>query len=201
MMLPTHVMTGLVLIIPLLHIFPDYSSVIVISTVVANTLPDADIVLGEHRKTLHYPVISTLYFVLALILLILLPGVLTVLLFTFMFGIFFHSVVDIIGGSLEDEPWKETKEKVVYNHFKDRWFSALRIVRYDGSPEDLFLLSVFSGLFFLFYPNNITTAHLVFVGITVVIGIFYTVFRKTLFSPVYMEENHPQIKSINDIIR
>jgi hypothetical protein len=52
-----------------------------------------------------------------------------------------HSVSDVLGGGLELRPWEGTSDRAVYSHHHDRWIAPLRLVRYDGAPEDL-LLSV-----------------------------------------------------------
>jgi len=49
---------------------------------------------------------------------------------------------DLAGAGHELRPWEAGSDRAVYSHYHDRWLTARRWVRYDGSPEDLGLASV-----------------------------------------------------------
>lgn len=201
MMLPTHIMTGLVAILPIFYAFPSYSSVIFVAGLVGFSLPDLDILIGSHRKTLHYPVLYLPVAIASFLLVINLVDIWTIIAFTVSLGCFMHSISDIIAGSLEDEPWEAEKDKVVYNHIKKEWFSARRWIPYDGSPTDVLVMIASALVFVTLYPLEMKKPLFTVILVLSFIGIIYSVLRKTLFSPVYMEENYPKLKSLNDRIR
>lgn len=201
MMLPTHIMTGLVVILPLFYVYPTYSNAIFFAGLVGFSLPDLDILIGSHRKTLHYPVLYLPVALVAIFLVINLVNIWTIITFTVSLGCFVHSFSDIIAGSLEDEPWEAEKDKVVYNHIRKEWFSAKRWIPYDGSRTDVIVMITSSLVFVALYPLEMKKLFLTIMFGLLLIGIIYSVLRKTLFSPVYMEENYPNLKSLNDRIR
>lgn len=201
MMTPTHVMKGVVLCLPLFSYFPEYKMAIFLSIIIGFSIPDLDLFFGDHRRTLHYPYSGIIPTIISLAFVILYPTVVTVSAFIFFLGVWIHSVADIFGGAVEDEPWRATETKVVYNHIRAKWIDARRTIPYDGSPRDLGSFALLTAVFVLLYPLSITTNEVVFIGVFSFIAVFYTTFRKTLFSPVYMEENHPRLKQLSDQIR
>jgi len=87
-------------------------------------------------------------------------------------------VVDAFGEGLELRPWRGVSERAVYDHFRGRWISPRRWVRYDGSPEDLLLAAVLAVPSIAVYES---TARRVVLGLLAVSGI-YTVLRKPMVS-------------------
>jgi hypothetical protein len=55
MMLPTHVLIGMVLALPLMVVAPEFATVGLIAGLLGGLFPDLDLYHG-HRKTFHYPV-------------------------------------------------------------------------------------------------------------------------------------------------
>lgn len=194
MMLPTHIVIGLVSFLPLLYMYPLYSTPIIVGVIIGSTFPDLDLLVGNHRKTLHYPVLGILFSAISLVVFLVSSNSITAFYFALFASIFIHSFLDIIGGSLEDEPWERNRNIVVYNHIKGRWFNAKRWIPYDGSPYDLLLFCILTGVLLInrSYIDNL----LYIIGILSFIAVFYTIFRRTLFSPVYMSENYPQIMNV-----
>lgn len=193
-MLPTHIVIGLVGFLPLLYMYPLYSTPIIVGVIIGSAFPDLDLLVGKHRKTLHYPVLGVLFSTISLVVFLVSSNSITSFCFALFTSIFIHSFLDIIGGSLEDEPWERNRNIVVYNHIKGTWFNAKRWIPYDGSPYDLLLFCILTGVLLIkrSYIDNL----LYIIGILSFIAVFYTLFRRTLFSPVYMSENYPQIMNI-----
>lgn len=194
-------MKGVILSLPLFNYFPEYKAAIFVSLTIGFSIPDLDLFIGEHRKTIHYPFTGVFPTVASVFLVSLYPTVLTVSFLVFCLGVWIHSVSDIFGGGVEDEPWKATEDKVVYNHITGKWINARRTIPYDGSPRDLLSFIILTCFFLLLYPLDITFNEVVFTLLLSVIAVFYTVFRRTLFSPVYMEENYPKLKELSDRVR
>lgn len=135
-MLPTHALSGLLLGLPLVFVAPEFASVALISGLIGSIVPDLDL-YTEHRKTLHYPVYYSGAGLLATGIAIGFPTMVAVAIAVFLLGAALHSIADIFGGGLELRPWKKTSDQAVYDHYHKRWIAPHRLIRYDGSPEDL----------------------------------------------------------------
>jgi hypothetical protein len=195
MMFPTHILKGLVLVTPLLYIYPEISGLIIICATIGFTIPDIDILFGKHRKTLHFPVLGFFPYIFLTIVFLITSNLLALLVSVFFFGIHIHSVSDILGGSLEAEPWKKNDNRAVYNHIKSEWIRPLRIIQYDGSKRDLSMYFLLLIAFVFVTPFEIGSKKLLLPTIILsLIALSYTFLRKSVFSPVYMEENYPWIK-------
>jgi hypothetical protein len=138
MMLPTHALAGLLLAAPLLVIAPELAGIGLLSGLLGGVWPDLDLYTG-HRKTLHYPVYYSLLAAVAVPVAVFFGTVPTVAVACFFSAAALHSVADVFGGGLELRPWEGTSDRAVYSHYHGRWIAPLRLVRYDGAPEDLLL--------------------------------------------------------------
>lgn len=136
MMLPTHALWGLLLGLPLVSVAPEFASAALIAGGVGSIVPDFDLYAG-HRRTLHYPVYYSVAGLLATGLAIALPTTVTVAAAVFLLGAALHSIADVFGGGLELRPWENRSDRAVYDHYHERWIAPRRLIRYDGSPEDL----------------------------------------------------------------
>ncbi|SFR31022.1 hypothetical protein SAMN04487937_0859 [Halorubrum sodomense] len=144
MMLPTHVLAGMLLATPLVRVAPELAPVGFAAGFLGGLVPDLDMYTG-HRRTLHYPVYYSAFSVPALLAAVLAPSTLTVGVALFLLGAALHSVSDMYGGGLELRPWEGNSDRAVYDHRRETWISPKRGVRYDGAVEDL-ALSVALGL-------------------------------------------------------
>lgn len=173
MMTTTHIAIGMTLAYGLVALFPSFTTVVLVVAIVASIFPDLD-VLFEHRKTLHFPVYYALFSLPTAALAVRWPSALTVGLFTFLLFAWIHSVSDIFGGGAEARPWEVDSTRAVYVHLTNRWIPPDTGVRYDGSPEDLALVLLFSVPAFVLYDGPLFYLLVVNLALSVV----YTAFRK-----------------------
>ncbi|WP_202935138.1 metal-dependent hydrolase [Halorussus amylolyticus] len=136
MMGTTHALVGVFVATAVAQAIPEFGPVALAAAVIGSVFPDFDLYSG-HRKTLHFPVYYSILAVPALALALAAPGTATVAVGLFLVGAALHSTMDALGGGLELEPWRETSEKAVYDHYRSRWVAPRRWIRYDGAPEDL----------------------------------------------------------------
>jgi hypothetical protein len=181
MMSPTHTATGVVLAAPLVVVAPEFAVVGALAGIVGGVFPDLDLFVGEHRRTLHFPVYYWLVALPATVVAAVRPSTVTVALALFALSAAVHSVVDWFGAGPEPRPWADPSEQAVYLHPRGRWLAPKRWVRYDGAPEDLLLTGVLSvpGLFL--FDDTVRT--LTVAGL--VVGVAYTVVRKRV--PDYID--------------
>lgn len=175
MMLPTHVIAGMLLAVPLVRLAPELAAVGFAAGALGGLFPDLDMYSG-HRKVLHYPVYYSALAVPALLAAVFAPGPATVGVALFLLGAALHSVSDIYGGGLELRPWEGNSDRAVYDHYRRRWIAPRGRIRYDGSAEDLALTAGLSLplLYLLDGPLR-----LVVVG-ALLVAIAYTVLRRRL---------------------
>lgn len=136
MMATTHVLAAVALATLSAGVAPEFAPVAVAAAAVGGLFPDLD-VYGAHRRTLHFPVYYPLATALAAALAVVVPTVATVGATWFLAGAALHAASDALGGGLELRPWEATSDRAVYSHFHGRWLAPRRVIRYDGSPEDL----------------------------------------------------------------
>lgn len=175
-MVTTHAGAGLVLALPVVLLVPELAPVAGVAAFAGGVFPDLDMVVGEHRRTLHYPALSWVAAIPAAGLAVAEPGPATVAVALFVLAAALHAVSDAFDGGLADRPWEGTAERAVYYHLGGRWLRPRRWVRYDGAPEDL-LLSAVLLLPGLFYFGEAVTA-LSVGGLAVATA--YTAVRKRL---------------------
>lgn len=181
MMAPTHVTAGPVLALPVLILAPELAVVAALSAAIGGLVPDLDVLVGEHRKTLHHPVGYWVPAIPAVLLASISPSVTTVAAAFLLVGAAVHSVLDWFGGDDGLEAWKQVSDRGVYLHQGQRWLRPKRWVRYDGSPEDVafaFILAI-PGLFL--YTGVVRLV----VGATLVVAVSYGLVRKRV--PQYVK--------------
>ena len=175
MMLPTHVLAGMLLAAPLVRAAPELAPVGFAAGFLGGLFPDLDMYTG-HRKTLHYPVYYSVLGVPALLAAVVVPSALTVAVALFLLGAALHSVADMHGGGLELRPWEGNSDRAVYDHHRGEWIAPRRGVRYDGAVEDL-ALCVTLGIPLLVLIDPPLRA--VVVG-TLAVAVAYTALRRRL---------------------
>ncbi|WP_224448834.1 metal-dependent hydrolase [Haloprofundus salilacus] len=174
MMSPTHIATGVVIAAPFAIFAPELAPLAAVSAMAGGVFPDLDLFVGVHRKTLHFPVYYWGAVALAGVLAVLVPTTATLAAFFFFLSAAVHSVADWFCGGNELRPWENTSEHAVFVHPLDRWLRPKRLIRWDGSPEDLALTAVLSlpGLFLFEGPVRLLTAA------TLVVAVVYAAVRK-----------------------
>jgi hypothetical protein len=175
MMLPTHVLAGMLLAAPLVRVAPELAPVGLVAGFLGGLVPDLDMYTG-HRRTLHYPVYYSVLSVPALVAAAAAPSALTVAVALFLLGAALHSVADMYGGGLELRPWEGNSDRAVYDHHREKWIAPRRGVRYDGAVEDL-ALSVGLSVPLLVLVDPPLRA--VVIG-TLAVAVVYTVLRRRL---------------------
>lgn len=175
MMAPTHAVFGALLAVPLLVFAPELAATGALAAMAGGLLPDLDLYSG-HRKTLHYPIYGSVAAVLAVAVAALVPTTATVVLAMVLAGAALHAVSDIGGAGLELRPWEGRSVRAVYNHYHDRWEAPLRLVRYDGAPEDVLLAAGGTAAVAVAFGGPVLFAA---VGLLTV-GTVYAVLRKPL---------------------
>lgn len=179
-MLPTHVVFGLLLVTPVVFFF-DLPAGVLYGTVIGSILPDLDLLVGVHRRTLHFPIYSLGIAVVAVILTILYPITELFVLCGVILGFTFHSGSDVFGSGLEVHPWERTSDKAVYNHYTSSWEKPLHYLSYDGSPTDLLALVVGSSILWITWVELDYTPYIrELLVVSVGIGILYTISRRLL---------------------
>lgn len=144
MMTPTHISMGLVLAVPAALAAPEFALAAAIGGAIGGIVPDLDMFVGLHRKTLHFPVYYWVPTVVAGAGAVFAPGSVTVGAALLFLAAAVHSVSDIVGAGNELRPWERTSDEGVYLHARRRWIRPRYWVRYDGSPEDLGLTVLLS---------------------------------------------------------
>ncbi len=174
-MLPTHVLGGMLLAVPLIRVAPELAPIGFVAGFLGGLFPDLDMYVG-HRRTLHYPVYYSLFAALALFAALVAPSTVTVAAALFLLGAAVHSVADMYGGGLELRPWEGNSDRAVYNHYHGTWIAPRQLVRYDGAVEDL-ALSIGLSLPLLYLLEG--PLRQIVLG-TLVVAAVYTVTRRHL---------------------
>lgn len=171
----THAAMGATLAVLVVPIAPELASVAALGAIAGGVFPDLD-VLGQHRKTLHYPEHYWLVAVPALAIAVGFTTRWTVAGAGFLVSAGLHSSVDVLGGGLGLRPWSSDDDRGVYSHWRGRWIRARRWVRYDGAPEDLLVVAVFSIPPLLVFDGQVRTV--VVAGL--VVSTVYVAIRRRL---------------------
>ena len=143
MMAPTHVTIGLSIAAVVSALTP-FGLAPVVGGLVGSLVPDIDLFVGRHRRTLHFPVLGWLPALAASVVAWVAPSPISVSLSVGAVAFALHAVVDIAGAGEELRPWERTNPLAVYCHVRGRWLRARYWVRYDGAPEDLGLTLAFA---------------------------------------------------------
>lgn len=181
MMGTTHAGVGVTAAALLAPSSPELAGVAALAAVAGGFFPDADMFLGTHRRTLHYPVGYGLAAVPALAVAFLAPGPATVALASFLGTAALHAATDPLGPGDQLRPWLGTSERGVFCHVTREWIAPRWWVRYDGSPADLALTVVLAVPGLLVFDGAVRAV----VAGLVVAGAGYTLVRKRL--PEYYE--------------
>lgn len=142
MLFTTHFLLGLSLAAAVKLVAPQYAAA-GLAAVAGSILPDFD-VLFQHRRTLHFPIASSILALFTAPFLIAAPNVVTASVFLFALGVALHCFTDLLCNGIGPDPWKHEWENAVYNHVEGEWMQPLRWIGYAGSRSDLFLLLVFA---------------------------------------------------------
>jgi hypothetical protein len=176
MMGTTHAAMGVTLAAPLVALAPEFAPVAALAGMAGGVFPDLDLLSGQHRRTLHFPVYYSASAVVVGTVAVLAPGPATVAATFFLLSAAVHCVTDTAGGGLELRPWDATDDRGVYVHPAGKWIRPRRWVRYDGAPEDLLLAAVFSIPGLLMFDGIVQA--LTVVGL--VVSVVYVAVRKYL---------------------
>jgi len=174
-MLPTHVLAGLLLALPVASVAPELAPAAFAGGAVGGVLPDLDMYAG-HRRTLHYPVYYPLAAIPAVGAALLLWTPVAVGLAIALVAAAVHCRMDELGGSLELRPWAASSERGVYDHYNGEWRAPRRWISYDGSPRDL--LGAVALAVPLLWAGPVQVRWLV--GALLAVAVTYTLLRKRL---------------------
>lgn len=144
-MVTTHALLGVALSTPFVVLVPGLAPVAGAAGFIGGALPDLDLFVGRHRRTLHYPVLGWTVALPVAGLAALAPTPVTVVLAAFLGAFALHPVMDAFGAGDEPRPWERTSDEGVYDHLRGRWIAPRYLVRYDGAPEDVLLTAVGAG--------------------------------------------------------
>lgn len=172
----THALMGIALATPLTVVAPELAPAGALAGLAGGAFPDLDLLTGQHRRTLHFPVYYSGAALVACGVAALFPSVASVVVAFFLLSAAIHSVADAAGGGLELRPWEATDDRGVYVHPADRWVAPRRWIRYDGAPEDLVLAAVFAVPGLLLFDGTVRTVTAAGLGVSVV----YVAVRKYL---------------------
>lgn len=176
MMNTTHAVMGVALASPLVVVAPELAPMAALAGFAGGSLPDLDLVSGQHRQTLHFPVYYLGAAIVACVVALLVTTPLTVGATVFLFSAAIHCITDAAGGGLELRPWEATDDRGVYVHPAGRWLRARRWIRYDGAPEDLLLAGIFSIPGVFLFDGAVRTLTVAALAVSVV----YVAVRKRL---------------------
>jgi len=137
MMVLTHVAVGLALAVPVAVVAPEFALATAVGGALGGFVPDLDLLWGQHRKTLHFPVLGVVPALVGIIGAALAPGPLTVGAAVGGVAFLAHAASDALGAGEELRPWERTNPDAVYDHVRGRWLRARYLVPYDGHPRDL----------------------------------------------------------------
>jgi len=174
MMSPTHVAAGLAVASVVAVYEPSFGLAAAVGGVVGGALPDVDLFVGDHRKTLHYPVLAWLPTAAAAAWAIAAPSSLSVGVAVGCLAFAVHSASDVLGAGEELRPWDRTNPYAVYCHACGRWLRARYVFRYDGAPEDVLATALLAAPTLLVFDGAVREV----VGGIVVVGAVYAAVRK-----------------------
>lgn len=175
-MVITHVAVALAFAVPVALVAPEFATAAAVGAAVGGIFPDLDLLVGEHRRTLHFPVVGPVLAVPAVILALLVPTAATVALALALVGFGVHSASDVLGAGEELRPWERTNTDAVYDHVTGRWWQARYVIPYDGSPQDLLVAVAASLPVLLVYDGPVRWGLAAALGVAVV----YAVLRRRL---------------------
>jgi hypothetical protein len=181
MMVTSHAVVGVALTAPLLVVAPELAPVAALAGFLGGVFPDLDLLVGTHRKTLHFPLVGWLVALPALVAAALVQTPATVVVAAFAVAAAVHAGMDALGAGEELRPWERTNPYAVYLHPRGRWLRARYWVPYDGSPHDLAVTLVGALPGRLFFSGTVR----LLCALAVAVAAPYTLVRKRL--PPYFE--------------
>jgi hypothetical protein len=176
MMSTTHAAVGLLLAVPLAFVAPELAVAAALGALAGGIFPDVDLLVGVHRRTLHFPVLYWVPTAVAGGVALALRDPLSVAVAYFFLAAAVHSVSDWFGAGTEPRPWERTSSEAVYVHARGRWLRPRYLVRYDGAPEDLAVAGVAALPALLVFDGTVQTLTTALVAVSVV----YVAVRKRL---------------------
>lgn len=178
----THALVGAALAAPVLWLAPELAVPAALAGMVGGLVPDIDLFVGRHRRTLHFPVLGWVPAVPALAVAALAPSAATVAAAAFLVSFAVHAGTDALGAGDEIRPWERTSAEAVYDHLRGRWLRPWYLIRYDGAPEDAVVTVLLAAPVVAFYPEPLPAL----AGACVVLGVAYALVRRRL--PPVVEE-------------
>ncbi|MFB6118018.1 metal-dependent hydrolase [Halosegnis sp.] len=176
MMVVTHVAVGLLVATPIAVFTPDLAVPAAVGAISGGLAPDLDLFVGEHRRTLHVPVLGPLAAGPAALAFVLVPSPVTVAVAIGVLAAGIHSLSDVLGAGAELRPWERTTTDAVYDHVGGRWLRARYVIPYDGAPRDLLVAGVAAGPPLVVYTGPVRWV----LGGLLVVGVGYTALRRQL---------------------
>ena len=176
MMVTTHVAMGLLLAVPIAIVAPVYAPVAALGAIIGGIVPDIDLFVGQHRRSLHYPTYYPLGAAVVGALAVATAAPMAVAAAVALGSAGLHSITDWLGAGDELRPWERTSPRGVYLHVRRRWLRPRYLVRYDGAPEDLMLTVLCAAPAMVVYEGP--SRAIIAVGI--VVAMLYTLVRKRL---------------------
>lgn len=188
MMVITHALVGGVVGLVALFISPSMLVPAVAAGAIGGVIPDLDMLL-DHRRSLHFPVISGLLLVPAAGLFIMAPGVLSTVVCFGLAGLFFHSVTDIVGEGRVMRHWKHSDPRAAYDHLNGRWIRPRRLIK-TGTGVDLFVAAASGMILVAVLPA-------VYSGlVTIVVGAAFVFTVAMRPAAAYVSEEHRSIEAL-----
>jgi membrane-bound metal-dependent hydrolase YbcI (DUF457 family) len=155
MMVITHVLVGLAFASALTVAVPTAAFPAAVGGIVGGLFPDLDLLVGRHRKTLHFPVLGLVPATLGIVAALVAPGPVTYGLAVGGVAFVAHAASDALGGGRELRPWERTNTSAVYDHARGRWLAARYVVPYDGHPRDLLVSALLAVPVVLVYDGAV----------------------------------------------
>ena len=178
----THALVGALLAAPVVAFAPAFAVPATLAGMVGGLLPDVDLFVGRHRRTLHFPVLGWALALPAVGAAVVFPSVETASLATLTASFALHAGTDALGAGDEIRPWERTSREAVYDHLRGRWIAPRFLIRYDGAPEDAVATAVLAAPVVAFYPEPVPAL----AAGCVALGTVYALVRRRL--PPVVEE-------------
>lgn len=178
----THALVGAALAAPIVVLAPELAVPAALAGMVGGLVPDVDLFVGRHRRTLHFPVLGWALALPAVALALLAPGVATVAAAVGCVSFAVHAGMDALGAGDEVRPWERTSVEAVYDHFHGVWIGPRFWIRYDGAPEDAVATALLAAPVVAFYPDPLPAI----AAACVALGVAYATIRRRL--PPVVEE-------------
>lgn len=176
MMAMTHVAVGLTLAAPAALVAPELAPAVLAGSLAGSVFPDVDMVVGEHRRTLHAAEAYAASALACLAVAAVVPSALSTGAAAFFVAAALHPIFDLAGGSSEARPWEAATNRGVYLRSAGGWVAPRRWVRYDGAPADLALAAVFAVPGLLLYGPTARAGTVALLAV----GALYTLVRKRI---------------------